>query len=72
MKTITFDAQLIETGDLVHVTKHILEHAPCIAFYKIIYPMGNAGHFLGVTEGGHVLSTSIGEEMYNKILRIRL
>ena len=70
MKIITFDAHLIELSDLTHVWDHILEHQPCVAFYKITFPQGNSGYFMATAEEVTSYSTSIGKETYEAVLRI--
>ena len=71
MKVITFDAHLIETGDLAYVQDHILEQEPCVAFYKIIYPPGNTGYFMSVANKGVNHAVSIGKDVYGEALAIR-
>lgn len=70
MKTITFDAHLIELDDLLYVQDHVLGHQPCVAYYKIVYPQGNSAYFLATASGDIFHSTSIGENVYEAILRI--
>ena len=70
MKTITFDAHLIEMSDMEHVHDHILENAPCVAWYQIIYPQGNRAWFVAAVDSGTVHATSIGRQLYETILRI--
>ena len=70
MKVITFDAHLIETSDLQHVHNHIMENAPCAAYYKVVYPPGNTGYFAAAAERDGFLSVSIGETMYNMMVRL--
>ena len=71
MKVITFDAHLIEIDDLMSIQDHVLDNGPCIAFYKITYPQGNSGYFLGTAEAGIFSSTSIGVNVYEAVLRIK-
>ena len=70
MNIITFDVHLITNDDLISVREHILEHQPCLAFYKITYPPGNTGHFMCPAEAGIATSVSIGKEAYEAVLRI--
>lgn len=71
MKVITFDAHLIELDDLWHVQEHVLDNGPCVAFYKLTYPQGNVGYFLGTADADVFSSTSIGANVYEAILRIK-
>ena len=70
MNVITFDAHLIELDDLWHVQEHVLDNGPCIAFYKITYPQGNSGYFLGVAESDIFTSVSIGKNCYETAVRL--
>ena len=67
MKVIKFEVHLIETEDLHYVREHILEHAPCVAFYKVIYPVGNSAYFTGVAVNGETYSVSTGQPLYDMV-----
>ena len=70
MNVITFDAHLIELDDLSYVQEHIEEHQPCVAYFKITYPHGGAGYFVAAAMDGDYSSVSIGEAVYNLVLRV--
>ncbi len=70
MKIITFDAHLIELGDIVHVQDHIKENSPCVAYFKITYPDGGSNYFMAAAIDITYASVSIGREVYEAVLRI--
>lgn len=70
MKIITFDAHLIEDDDLVYVQDNVMEHQPCVAFFKITYPLGNRGYFMATADNGNYMAVSIGRIAYEAVLRI--
>ncbi len=64
MNVIKFEAHLIEASDLEYVMDHILAHEPCVAFYKIVYPVGNSAYFTAIATGGKYHSVSTGQTLH--------
>jgi len=70
MKTIFFDAHLIELNDISYVQDHVEEQAPCMAYFKITYPQGNDGYFMAAADKINYVSVAISREAYEIALRV--